>query len=97
MHQNIFCVYMLTNTEHTALYTGVTNNLQGHMLELRAGRSSFAKKYKLTKLVYFECGGDGKTAFAREKQIRASPRPKKIELVSAQNPNWKDLFEELSG
>lgn len=96
MTQTVFCVYILTNAQRSALYTGVTNALPQRMTELRGGQTSFAKKYNLTKLVYFECVGDGKTAFTREKHIRASPRQKKIELVNAQNPDWKDLFEAFS-
>ncbi|MBL8046927.1 MAG: hypothetical protein JNL09_10315 [Anaerolineales bacterium] len=96
MNPNTFCVYIITNAQHSVFYTSVTNDLPQHMVGLREGRSSFAKKYKLAKLVYFEFKEDMKDALARVKQIRASSRPKKIEVITAQNPNWKDLFDELS-
>ena len=34
---------------------------------------------------------------AREKQIKAGSRKKKIELIEGINPEWKDLFEEYFG
>ena len=90
------CVYILTNANHTVLYTGVTNNLQRRVLEHRAGKGSvFTKKYNLTKLVYFECGNEINTAIFREKQIKAGSRKKKEGLIDSLNPEWKDLFDEL--
>jgi putative endonuclease len=34
-------------------------------------------------------------AITREKQIKAGSRAKKLALVEALNPQWKDLFETL--
>lgn len=96
MNQNIFCVFILTNAQHSVFYASVSNDIQRHMLDLRAGRNTFAKKYKLTQLVYFEFVENMKIALARVKQIRASSRPKKIELITAKNPTWVDLFDKLS-
>ncbi|MCQ3938423.1 MAG: GIY-YIG nuclease family protein [Chloroflexi bacterium] len=90
-----YCVYMMTNTHHTVLYTGVTNNLQRRVLEHKSGQGSkFTGKYNVTKLVYFECGDDIDTAIFREKQIKAGSRKKKLDLINGMNPEWKDLFEE---
>lgn len=96
MKQRNYCVYILTNAHHTVLYTGVTNDLRRRILEHRAGKGTFTKKYNVTKLVFFECGSDVKAAIAREKQIKAGSRQKKIDLINGQNPAWKDLFEEFS-
>jgi len=85
----------MTNTYNTVLYTGVTNNLQRRVLEHRSGKGSkFTKKYRVHKLVYFECGDDINAAIYREKQIKAGSRRKKIELIKSMNPEWKDLYEE---
>ncbi len=94
MNDRQYCVYIMTNVHHTVLYTGVTNNLERRVLEHRAGKSSFTKRYNVTKLVFFECGNDVNAAIAREKQIKAGSRQKKIDLIQAMNPEWKDLFEE---
>jgi putative endonuclease len=84
----------MTNTHHTVLYIGVTNELERRVLEHREGKSGFTKKYNVTKLVYFECGDDINIAIAREKQIKAGSRQKKIDLINSINPEWKDLFDE---
>jgi putative endonuclease len=94
MSQRQYCIYIMTNTHHTVLYTGVTNSLQRRVVEHQAGKSRFTKKYNLTKLVYFECGDDVEAAILREKQIKAGSRQKKLDLIESLNPQWKDLFEE---
>jgi putative endonuclease len=94
MSERQYCVYIMTNVNHTVLYTGVTNNLPRRVLEHREGKSAFTKKYNITKLVFFECGDDIDTAIAREKQIKGGSRKKKIDLINRINPRWGDLFEE---
>ena len=95
MSDRQYCVYIMTNTHNTVLYTGVTNNLQRRVLEHRAGTgSAITKKYNAHKLVYFECGDDVNAAIFREKQIKAGSRRKKIDLIKSINPDWKDLYEE---
>jgi putative endonuclease len=45
--------------------------------------------------VYYETCSDPLGAIAREKQIKAGPRRKKIELIERMNPEWRDLYDEL--
>lgn len=98
MSNKQYCVYIMTNTHNTVLYTGVTNNIQRRVLEHRTGTGSkFAKKYNIHKLVYYESGDDINAAIFREKQIKAGSRKKKIELIKSINPDWKDLYEEFFG
>ena len=86
---------MMANDHNTVLYTGVTNDLQRRVLEHKEGKGGgFTKKYNLTKLVYFEYGDDISSAIAREKQIKAGSRQKKIDLINSMNAEWKDLFDE---
>jgi len=93
-----YFVYIMTNARNTVLYTGVTNNLQRRVFEHKNGiGSTFTIKYKLHKLVYYEVGENILAAIAREKQIKGGSRQKKIDLVNALNPEWKDLCEELFG
>jgi putative endonuclease len=35
-------------------------------------------------------------AIAREKQIKAGSRKRKIALIEGMNPQWRDLYEELA-
>lgn len=96
MSDRQYCVYIMTNTHNTVLYTGVTNNLQRRVLEHKSGAGSkFTSKYNVTKLVYFECGDDVNAAIFREKQIKAGSRKKKIDLVNSMNSEWKDLYDEF--
>ena len=97
MSERQYCVYIMTNAHHTVLYTGVTNNLQRRVLEHRAGKSGFTRKYNVHKLVFFECGENVEAAIAREKQIKGGSRQKKLDLINTINPLWKDLFEEYFG
>lgn len=94
MQEKQYCCYIMTNAHNTVLYTGVTNELQRRVLEHKEGKGGFTKKYNVTKLVYFETGDDVNAAIAREKQIKAGSRQKKIDLINSINPEWKDLFEE---
>ena len=95
MTEKEYCVYIMTNVHNTVLYTGVTNNIQRRVLEHRSGKGGiFTKKYNVHKLVYYESGNDVSIAIAREKQIKAGSRKKKLDLIKSINPDWKDLFEE---
>ena len=90
-------VYILTNTRNTVLYTGVTSNLQRRIFEHRSKLvQGFTKKYNCTKLVYYEIHDDIEAAIAREKQIKAGSRAKKVALIEAENPLWRDLWAEIT-
>ena len=94
MSKRSYFVYIMTNKYNTVLYTGVTNDLLRRVSEHRAHRgSAFTSKYNVTKLVYFEEYGEINDAIAREKQIKAGSRQKKIDLVNSINPEWKDLLQ----
>ncbi|MFH1292194.1 MAG: GIY-YIG nuclease family protein [bacterium] len=91
-------VYIMTNKRHTVLYTGVTGNLCRRGFEHKSGDSdheSFTKRYNVCKLVYYEKYDDIYDAIAREKQIKAGSRKKKIDLIRGINPQWEDLYDEL--
>ena len=87
-----------TNGERqTVLYAGVTSKLleRNQQHKEKQDRKSFTAKYNVDKLVYYEEYDDIKIAIAREKQIKAGSRKKKIELVESVNPEWKDLAKEM--
>ena len=90
--------YIITNKNHTVLYTGVTSNLPQRMEQHRSGKykTSFSHRYSVTILVYFEEFRSIVDAIAREKQIKAGSRQKKIDLINGLNPEWKDLSAGLS-
>ncbi len=93
-----YYVYIMTNKTNNVLYTGVTNSLSRRGYEHKTKQSlydSFTKKYNINKLVYYEIYNDISTAIAREKQIKAGSRKKKVELIKSINPTWKDLYDEI--
>jgi putative endonuclease len=92
-----FYVYLLTNPHHTVLYTGVTNDLLERVWRHRSGRGGkFTAKYSCSKLVFYEIFLDPYHAIAREKQIKAGSRQRKVALIEHMNPEWLDLWEIAS-
>jgi len=91
-----YYIYIMTNTYHTVLYTGVTNNIQRRVYEHKEKLvPGFTKKYNIDKLVYFEIANDIQSAIFREKQIKAGSRAKKLMLIETTNPEWQDLYADL--
>jgi putative endonuclease len=91
-----YYVYMMTGKSNKVIYTGVTNDLRKRAWEHREGQGSrFTTTYKCTKLVYYEIFHDSYNAIAREKQIKAGSRAKKVVLIERMNPEWRDLYEDL--
>ena len=91
-----YYVYMTTNFTNRVIYTGVTNNLVRRSFQHRESEQpGFTKRYKAWKLVYYEVFYDAIAAITREKQIKAGPRRKKVELIERENATWRDLWHEL--
>jgi len=94
--KKFYCIYIITNSTNSVLYTGVTGNLVARIYHHKHKTvSSFSSKYNLNKLVYYEVYEDVNQAIIREKQIKAGSRKNKLELVNKQNPDWKDLYSSL--
>ena len=86
-----YYVYILTNPTRR-LYVGVTNDLARRVFEHKQKSiPGFASRYNLTWLAYFETTTDIHAAIAREKQIKALRRSKKLKQVETMNPEWRDL------
>ena len=74
------------------LYIGVTSNLSTRLAEQRAGlKYRFASRHGASRLVYFEITSDPIVAIAREKQLKGWKRIRKLALIEAVNPEFKDL------
>lgn len=97
MEYRTYQVYILTNKNRTVLYTGVTSNLKERVYQHKEKLSpkSFTARYNVDHLVYYEQFFDIGEAIAREKQIKAGSRQKKLNLINEFNPEWKDLFDQL--
>ena len=92
----MYYIYILTNVTNKVMYIGVTNNLFRRIYEHKSGAvEGFTKKNHVHKLVYYEEFKEPSLAIKREKQLKSLLRIKKNELVDSQNPEWRDLAEEL--
>jgi putative endonuclease len=91
-----YYVYIMTNAKHSTLYTGFSNDLKARVWSHK-GRfvDGFTKRYHVDMLVYYEATESVESALAREKQIKAGSRQKKVDLINSMNPEWRDLYEEL--
>ena len=92
-----YYVYIMSNTNNTTIYIGVTNDIERRVQEHRNGHiQGFTQKYCCTKLVYFEKHSDINQAIEREKKIKKWRREKKDWLIKTINPELHDLSEDFS-
>jgi len=92
-----YFVYMLASSKLGTLYTGVTNDLLRRTWEHREHVvPGFTRKHSVDRLVWFEEHTSIEAALLREKQVKRWRRDWKIALIERQNPDWSDLFPNLS-
>ena len=94
--KNQNAVYIMTNYLNTTFYIGVTNNLLRRVFEHKSqNKECFTSKYNLNKLVYFELSESIEIAIKREKQLKNWKRQWKIDLITKNNPTFKDLSSDI--
>ena len=90
-----FYVYIITNKHRSTYYIGMTNNLGRRLTEhkenIEKGVKTFASKYNIEFLVYYEKFTWVKQAIAREKEIKGWKRDKKLNLIRSFNENFEFL------
>ncbi len=90
-------VYILASRPGGTLYVGVTNNLIRRVYEHRNGLvEGFTRRYGVKKLVYYEQHDTAVSAIQREKNIKHWSREWKIDLILSMNPEWRDLYDEIT-
>jgi putative endonuclease len=94
---NYYYVYILANKRNGTLYVGETNNLfiRTSQHKLKTNKNSFAAKYNIHKLVYYEIYKYINDALAREKELKKWNREWKIKLIEKENPTWRDLYNDM--
>jgi putative endonuclease len=96
MGERLYYVYILASASRV-LSTGVTNDVQRRVRQRKEKCvPGFTQKYNVTQLMHFEVFGDVGLAIAREKQIKAWTRAKRIASIESKNLHWRDLSEEWS-
>ncbi|MCA8928458.1 MAG: GIY-YIG nuclease family protein [Alphaproteobacteria bacterium] len=89
-------VYIMASRRNGTLYTGVTGSLRQRIWQHREGVTpGFTKQHNCKLLVWYELHESFPAAIAREKQLKGGSRRKKLALIEAMNPAWRDLFGEL--
>ena len=92
-----YYVYILTNKPRGTLYVGVTNDLVRRVYQHREGAlPGFTKRYGLKQLVYFERYDTPTLAIQREKNIKHWSRMWKLDLINGSNPQWRDLYNDIT-
>jgi len=90
-------VYIMANRHNGTLYIGVTSNLPRRVYEHREGLiPGFTSRYGCKLLVWCEPHASMVDAIAREKQIQGGSRKRKLDLIEALNPDWRDLYPNLT-
>ncbi len=88
---------MMANQRKGTIYVGVTCDLPQRAWQHRESLvDGFTKRYGCKKLAWFEQHSTMEYAILREKQLKAGSRAKKIALIEASNPEWRDLFFDIA-
>lgn len=90
-----YYVYIITNRYRSTFYIGVTNNLRErlnqHKENIKKNEKTFAAKYGIEFLVYYEKFTWIQEAITREKELKGWIRDKKLELIRDFNPSFEFL------
>ena len=91
-------VYIMCSPNRTTLYMGVTSNLYERVYEHRNKHypDSFTAKYNCVMLVYYTPYERIEEAIVAEKKLKDRNRKYKEKLIDSFNPDWRDLWEELT-
>jgi putative endonuclease len=96
MEESHYCVYIMTDEQHSMLYTGRTGNLKKRVAAHRSGHGGVTtRRHGLNLLVYYEIVEDAPMAKLREKQLKRSSKKRRLSLIESLNPDWLDLYERL--
>ena len=96
-HERLYYVYIVASKSRV-LYVGMTGFLMNRVLRHGSGEGgAFTRKYRVNRLVYYECFHQVGNAIARETEMKKWRREKKIALIEKQNPTWEDLAETWGG
>jgi len=90
-------VYILASQRNGTLYIGVTSDLVSRIFQHRNGDvDGFTKDHLVHLLVHYELHDRIDDAILQEKQLKKWNRSWKVELIEEQNPQWKDLYSQIT-
>jgi putative endonuclease len=90
------CVYILASQRNGTLYVGVTSVITRRIWEHRTNVvEGFTGQYSVHHLVYCEFHDRMEDAILREKRLKGWNRAWKLALIERENPEWRDLFDDI--
>jgi putative endonuclease len=90
-------VYILASRPRGTLYVGMTADLIRRIFQHRDEVvGGFTKEHSVKMLVYYEQHATAIAAIQREKNIKHWSRKWKIDLIRTMNPDWHDLWDEIT-
>lgn len=91
-------IYILASQRNGTLYIGVTSNLIQRIWQHREGVvQGFTQQYGVKTLVWYEQHETMQSAISREKALKKWNRDWKLRLIETRNPQWLDLWPEITG
>lgn len=95
-----YYVYIITNKYRSTYYIGMTNNLpqrlRQHKENIEKGIKTFASRYTIEFLVFYEKFTWVDQAIEREKELKGWTRAKKLDLIRSFNPDFEFLNSRFS-
>ena len=93
-----YYVYILASRRDGAIYVGITSDLVKRVYEHRGKFvPGLPSRFNITRLVWFEVHDDPIAAITREKELKKWRRAWKIALIEIDNPELRDMYEEICG
>ncbi len=90
------CVYILASGRNGTLYVGVTSDIARRAWEHRSNvADGFTRRHGVHRLVYAEFHDTREDAILREKRVKRWRRAWKLALIERDNPQWRDLYDDL--
>lgn len=92
-----YYTYLLASDRNGTLYVGVTSDLVRRVYEHKNKvKPGFTRRYDVGRLVWFEIYDDPTNAILREKEIKKWRRAWKLRPIEQSNPQWVDLYDQIS-
>ena len=91
------CVYMMASGRNGTLYIGVTSDLIKRVWQHKNNvMEGFTKTHEVHQLVWYEPHPNMESAISREKSLKKWNRIWKLRLIEQINPQWQDLYDQLT-
>jgi putative endonuclease len=89
-------VYILASKRDGTLYVGLTSDLAARIHAHREGAvQGFTKKHGVKLLVHVEEFQELDETRSRERLVKRWNRAWKLDLIEDNNPQWRDLYEDI--